>query len=300
MPKVPYDKPALSYADILKLLKDRGLTIEDEVKAHHLLETIGYYRLSGYLYPLLVEKQSHLFKSGSAFETAFSLYKFDRELRLLVLCELEEIEVAIRAKMIHILSHKRGLSWYVNRANFEDSGKHEKTLLKINSAYQRSDEQFIKAFKRKYEDLLPPSWMVMEICSLGILSHLYSNLVRGKDKRDIAHYFGVDDSTFTTWLHSMVYLRNVCAHHNRLWNRVMRIQPRMPHKTKNQWLNNRSISNDRIYFSLSILIYLMNTIDPKHRIPNKYKTLLAKYENIDTHAMGFPIEWQGEPLWKSD
>ena len=88
MNKVPYNKTALSYAEQVQQLKNRGLTIENEPKALHLLEVVSYYRLSGYWYPLLADKQNHQFKTTATFETAFRIYKFDRELRLLVLREL--------------------------------------------------------------------------------------------------------------------------------------------------------------------------------------------------------------------
>ena len=76
----------------------------DEDKALHLLENISYYRFSGYWYPLLTDKENHVFKPNVDFETAFSLYKFDRELRKLIISELEKIEVAVRSKMAYIMS----------------------------------------------------------------------------------------------------------------------------------------------------------------------------------------------------
>ena len=84
MSKVSYTKPFLSYPAQLSLLKSHGMVFTDEAKALHLLEKIGYYRLSGYWYPLLTDKEKHIFKPDAEFETAFSLYKFDRELRKLV------------------------------------------------------------------------------------------------------------------------------------------------------------------------------------------------------------------------
>lgn len=298
MSKVPYSKPALTYAAQLQQLKDRGLIIADDSKALHLLEAISYYRLSGYWYPMLVDKQNHQFKPGSSFETAFNIYKFDRELRLLVLRELEKIEVAIRAKITYILSHFKGADWYIDANNFNDPIKHADTLSKIGSEYHRSDEQFIKAFQSKYSDSLPPSWMMCEVVSFGVLSNLFSNLAPGKYKRDIATYFGIKDKVLISWLHSIVYLRNVCAHHSRLWNRIMRIQPLVPRSTRGQWLSNTNIPNNRTYFVLSMIIYLMNTINPKHTIPNKFYDLLDKFPNIDTSAMGFPSGWKKEPLWQ--
>ena len=309
MSKVPYNKSALLYADQLQKLKHRGLTIENEPKALHLLEVISYYRLSGYWYPLLADKQNHRFKTSATFETAFGIYKFDRELRLLVLRELEKIEVAVRAKMIYVLSLSLGPFWYLDTANFLKPEKHAATLSKIGSEYSRSDEDFVQAFKSKYSDPMPPSWMMLEVASFGTLSGLYSNLLPTRGKREIANYFGLADKVFSSWLHSIVYLRNICAHHARLWNREMQIQPIVSRNPHRKFLNQTSyISpetgqslplNNKTYFVLSMVIYLMNTINPKHCIQSKFMALLAKYTNIDTRAMGFPLTWQNEPLWKS-
>jgi Abortive infection bacteriophage resistance protein len=308
MNRVPYNKSALTYAEQLQQLKDRGLSIDNETKALHLLEVISYYRLSGYWYPLLADKQNHRFKPNATFDTAFSIYKFDRELRLLVLRELEKIEIAVRAKMIYVLSQSLGPFWYLDSANFYNPVKHADTLSKIGNEYSRSDEEFLQAFKNKYIDSMPPSWMMLEISSFGTLSSLYSYLKPTRDKREIAKYFGLADKVFSSWLHSIVYLRNICAHHARLWNREMQIQPIIPRNTHYPFINQISyISpetgrstplNNKTYFILSMVIYLMNTINRKHTIQNKFKALLAKYPNIDPRAMGFPSTWQNEPLWK--
>lgn len=143
---------------------------------------------------------------------------------------------------------------------------------------------------------------------LEVLSSLYSNLISGKDKRDIAGYFGLTDSVLSSWLHSIVYLRNICAHHSRLWNREMRIQPIVPRSPRNPFINQTTYIlpepgltkslNNKTYFIVSMIIYLMNTINPKHKVQAKFNALLAKYPNIDVRAMGFPDNWQTETLWQ--
>ncbi len=184
----------------------------------------------------LLPIKKHRFKPNATFETAFSMYKFDRELRLLVLRELEKIEVAIRAKMIYVLSYNLGPFWFLDSANFSNLKKHADTLSKIGLEYSHSDEEFVKAFKNKYSDPMPPSWMMMEVLSFGTLSILYSNLLPNRDKREISGYFGLADKVLSSWLHSIVYLRNVCAHHARLWNREMQIQPMIPRHTHRPFL----------------------------------------------------------------
>ena len=307
MPGIPYNKPALSYADQLAQLKARGLLIENESKALHILESISYYRLSGYWYPMLAApKGEHKFKPGSTFENAFKLYCFDRELRKLVLGELEKIEVAIRSKLIYELSHRYGPFWYTDSARFKNAVEHAKTLNKIKEEYHRSDEKFIVDFKRKYSDSMPPSWMMLELTSFGSLSMLFKRLRDTRAKRDIAHSFGLDDSTFESWLHSVIYVRNVCAHHSRLWTRVMRITPSIPSKPKHTFLNHtvlldpetdRPLNNNRAYFLLSMLIYWLNIINPKHNFKTKLFRVLSDYPMVDVKALGFPDTWDTEALW---
>lgn len=298
MSKIDYIKPPLTYQQQIDQLVKRGLQIDKNEKALHLLENISYYRLSGYWYPLLADKQAHIFKPNATLETAFSLYCFDRELRQLVLAEIEKIEVAVRAKISYVLSHKHGPFWFQNQAIFKDPLKHAETLTKISSEFNRSDEEFIHAFKQRYNNPLPPSWMMMEITSFGAMSQLYKNLKPGREKREIAHFFGLSDSVFVTWLHSIVYLRNVCAHHTRLWNRAMSIRPQMPDAPQKTWLQDTRIHNNRTYFILSMVAYLLQTINPHNRFIQKFKYLLNKYSNVDTKALGFPAKWENEPLWK--
>ncbi|MBO3099723.1 Abi family protein [Gelidibacter pelagius] len=298
MAKISYNKPALTYAEQITQLQDRGLEILNLERASHLLESISYYRLSGYWYPMLIDKANHKFKPNSTFQNAFDIYCFDRKLRVLVIRELEKIEVSIRAKMIYVLSHEYGAFWYQNSSLFKNHIKHSKSLGTLQNEYHRSDEEFIEAFASKYLDPLPPSWMMLEITSFGTMSFLYSNLKGGRTKRAIANYFGLNDRTFVSWMHSIVYLRNVCAHHSRLWNRTMSIQPIKPQTTLKPWIKDDDISNKKAYFILSMILFLMQTINPNNTIVERFKALLSEYENIDINAMGFSSSWQDESLWQ--
>lgn len=288
----------LSYQAQIEQLKSRGMNFSDQNKALHLLENISYYRLSGYWYPLLADKQNHIFKPNTNFETAFNLYKFDREFRRLIISELEKIEVAIRSKMAYTLSNTHDIFWIENPTLFINSQKHQSTLDKIQEEFERSDEEFIIAFKSKYSNPFPPSFILLEITSFGALSRLYSNLKSSKDKKNIAKKFGLPDKVLESWLHSLVYIRNMCAHHTRLWNRHIGIKPLFPRQTYNTWINTENVSNRRMYYILSMIIYFLNTINPKHTFKHKLNALFEKYPNVDRHAMGFPADWQNELLWK--
>lgn len=156
--KPDYNKPALNYEAQISRLKERGLHIPNENKAAHLLEYLSYYRLSGYWYPLLKEpKADHKFKEGADFNTAFQLYCFDKELRLLILREIEKLEIAVRAKMAYHCSHDFGVNWLIESKNFVNPVKHARGLSRIASEVNQSDAEFVRAFKKNYSDPVPPS-----------------------------------------------------------------------------------------------------------------------------------------------
>jgi abortive infection bacteriophage resistance protein len=101
---------------------------------------------------------------------------------------------------------------------------------------------------------------------------------------------------FISWLHGLVYIRNVCAHH--AWNKLLQIQPLFPRRTAYTWLANRAVQNNHVFYILSMIIYFLNTINPGHSFKRKLSDLFNKYPNVDRRAMGFPATWQQEMLWK--
>jgi len=258
MSRTIYSKPALSYLAQLELLKSSGMSFDNENKSLHLLERIGYHRLSNYWYPLLANKQNHIFKPCVNFETAFDLYKFDRELRKIIGAEIEKIEIAVRAKMAYEFSIAYNPFWIEEANLFSSTVNFRMTLDKIWEEYLRSNEEFILDFKAKYSNPLPPADIILEITSFGTLSRLYHNLKSCKAKRDIAKSFALPVVVFDSWLHSLASVRNICAHHARLWNSLMKIQPLSPRKPQNIWLINKTVSTNRIYYVLSMMIYFLN------------------------------------------
>ena len=297
MQMATYQKPFLSYQEQIELLKARGMKFANEIKAAHLLKRIGYYRFSVYWRPLLADKRNLIFKTNADFDTAFAIYRFDRELRQMLLSELEKIEIAVRSQMTYSLSTAYGSFWLDNETLFVDTQKHQDTLVKIHNELSRSDEEFVISFKSNYSNPVPPSFITLEITSFGTLSRLYENLKSNVAKREISQTFGLADIVFISWLHGLTYIRNVCAHHARLWNKPLQIQPLFPRRTQHTWLTDRTASNNRVFYALSMIIYLLNTINPNHTFKQKLQNLFKKYPNVDRAAMGFPKNWHAEPLW---
>ncbi len=237
-----YLKKPLTVEEQINRLKERGLLISDINLARKYLSHISYYRLAGYWWPMQENDENHNFKINSTFENVIKLYNFDAELRLVLFDVIEKIEISLRTKLIYHLSHDFNPWWFQDPDLFKDTPALVKSLEKIREEVDRSKDRFIKEHKRKYKKDLrfPPSWKTLELSSLGGLSKLYGNLkntVAAKDR--IAIEFGAVNHTFLpSWLQSIAQIRNLCAHHNRLWNKNLPGTVKLLPKPPFAWIKN--------------------------------------------------------------
>lgn len=298
---VPYSKQYQDVPGLVDLLRTRGLTINDEIKAGNYLTNIGYFRLSAYFYPLLEQpKTTHKYKSGSTFEQVLNLYRFDRKLRLLVFNEIEKIEVAIRSIMVNMsCQHFNDIFWITESQHFYNQNYFSSSTGVIDSELLKSKEDFIEHFKKTYSDLYPPAWMIAEILPLGNICRIYKNIYDSNLKKKIAKPFGLQPIAFESWIMTIAGLRNICCHHSRLWNRVLVLRPSLPQNTRFPWVNNpTAIDIQRVYFRLCMIRYLLFSVSPHNTFKEKLVDLLNKHPNVDINAMGFTTDWLNEPLWR--
>lgn len=294
-----YSKPALDHQQILTLLKQRNLQIKDENYAVDQLKIISYFRLANYLRPMEQDKSSHAFKPNSNFENAVDLYYFDKSLRALLFTAIQSFEVALRSKLIHHFSLKYGAFWIINRDLYTDKKIFSECTVRLQQEVFRSKEDFIQEHFAKYNfPTLPPAWKSLEVVSFGALSRILCNLADNALKKTIAREFNLPQhKLLESWCKSAVALRNNLAHHSRTWNRVFPIQPQLPHSLNGSWINVSGVSHNRLYAQICCLAYLQNAIHPKNNFTIQLKQLLTVYPNVDVAAMGFPEDWDKEPLW---
>ncbi len=297
-----FSKPPIDISAQILLLESRGLNFPDRNFAVHFLSHVSYYRLAGYWWPLQSDKVRHAFKEESSFSTVVDLYNFDRELRLLVFNMIERIEVGVRTQMIYHLSTAYGAWWFEEPQYFKNQYFWERHLGSVKKEIQRSKEVFILEHKRKYANDMrcPPAWKSLEVISLGLLSKLYGNLKNNlPEKQLIARNLGTGNHTFlTSWLQSISVVRNICAHHSRLWNRNLPTPPKRLRRAPKPWIDTSNLDIHSFYNVLCTMQYLLQTISPNNRFKERLKTLLSNYPNADIIAMGFPVEWENEPLWQ--
>lgn len=297
-----FNKPPLSIPDQLALLQSRGLYIPDPAKASKYLSNISYYRLSAYSHHFQnPASTTHEFQSGVSFDDILNLYLFDRKLKLIIFDAIERTEVSFRTQLVNQMSINHHAHWFQDHSLFSNSIHHTKNLYKLDCEIERTGESFIKHYKTKYTiPARPPAWMSFEVASMGLLSKFYRDLKMCQAKKDIAANYGLPHpKILESWLLNMGYVRNVCAHHGRLWNKSLIITPILPRNTKYLWLNTVNFPSNKLYASLCCLLYMRKVVNPGTAFSKRIAQLFSNYPSVDNSKMGFPANWETEPLWNA-
>lgn len=298
-----YTKPPLSIADQVSRLSARGLTISDTQYAEKTLKVISYYRLRAYTYPFQDNADpDHPFIHSVTFEEIIKLYDFDRDLRLMVFDAIERIEIALRTLIVYNYAMKFGSHWYQEPTHFRNTQYFDNDLASLDKEISRSDEEFIKHYFRTYHDpFRPPAWMSLEVATFTTLSKFYQNLSLCNEKIAIATCCGLKTFILENWMHILSNVRNICAHHSRLYNRRLSQAIKLPGYTyKNLWLSDNSIvDNTKMYAILCAITYLLDRMVPGHCFRGRISDLFDKYPNVHPRVLRFPIGWQNENFWKA-
>lgn len=300
-----------SIVNQINLLKQRGMLFKEEEVAHHFLENISYYRLKGYWWDMQSDYILHTLKPNTYFEDIIDRYTFDRHLRLILFDAIERIEIALRTKMIYHLSMAYGALWYLNPNLFETTPLpsdpnitiYQNTILELKKEFFRSQEIFIKDHRRRYPNQDADAWKIMEVASMGTLSKLYKNLKHQlPEKSMIANKMGLNlHSELSSWLEAITYVRNIIAHHSRLWSRNMvKVPIAKLNNPLSVWLDKplSHVQTKKPFLIISAMVYLCNEVTPNHQIKNKILMLFENNPSIPIYKLGFLNNWQNQDLWK--
>ena len=299
-----YNKPSLDIHQQIAQLKSRGLIILDEASAKRFLQNVSYYRLAGYWWPMQDNKNLHTFKPNSTFENVVSIYNFDRELRLLIFDVIERIEIGFRTKLVYHLSGEESPWWIEDASLFRNPSEHAKALITTDRELRQTKEVFIIEHYKKYQTdtRRPPAWKTLEVLSLCVISKIYGNLKHKTPSKDtIAAELGTINHTYLpSWLQTIAQIRNICAHHGRLWNKNLPGRPKLLKKPPHAWISDVPLPNEHhmLYIHMCCMKYLLNIINPGNSFTSRVLDLLAKYPNIDPNALGLKPNWEKELLWK--
>jgi abortive infection bacteriophage resistance protein len=311
--RIPFTKVALGLVDQVNTLESRGLTIVDRAAATEHLEHIGYYRFTGYTRPFRMggsNPDPEQFKPGTTFDIVHDRYIFDRKLRLIAMEGVEKIEIAVRAALSNSLASRHGPHWFLNqglfakpnwffvRYPFKITDWHADCIAKIKREIGHEQSQtsrrdvFIKHYYDTYDSPdLPPCWMVFEAISFGSISQIFKFL-KHPEYEDICKKFGVNHQILSSWLHCVSYVRNLCAHHSRLWNRVCTIKPTVANAYRREF-----ISNERVYAQFLVMQIMIKKIWGSNHWADRLDALIQEHLNVPISDMGFPVDWKKQAVW---
>lgn len=284
--KISFNKLPTTVQEQLSLLQSRGMIVDNSVDAIHNLTHINYYRLSAYWLPYELNN-THNFKKDTNFTNILNHYKFDRELRLHILKAIERIEVSLRSNMAHILSLKYGTHPHLQLNIFSNHDKYNITLQKLKSEINRSNELFIKHFNNTYSEELPPIWASVELMTIGQISNWYSNLKYRKDRNDISKIYGLNETILKSFMHHLTIVRNISAHHSRLWNRRFMFTFKLPNNPTELSSKINHNSTNSLFNTIVMIDYFMKKIDSNNDWYSELNDLIRLY-SINKSSMGFP------------
>lgn len=298
-----FDKPPLELEQQLDRLIQRGMQCDDRAAALHYLAHLNYYRLGAYWLPFETDHDEHRFAASTCFADVLNLYVFDRELRLLVLDAIERVEVSVRTGWAYHLAHRYGSHAHLDAGIFKAPARnwdYTQQAKRLIEEARQSHEVFVRHHYAKYDEALPPIWASVEIMTLGQLSKWCGNLRHGADRNAIAHRYDMDETNLCSFLHHLSVIRNLCAHHGRLWNREFTFTFRLPsHRPKALVASLNAHDGRRIYNTLTTLAWLLDCISPHHHWKQRLKELLVQH-GIDPRPMGFSVGWEQTPLWREN
>lgn len=322
---LPYAKPFLDIAAQAALLQARGLDLGDPARAADLLGQYGYYRLSGYWHPL---RRSSLaqgpdgkpevvyaddFVAGATLAQAIGLAEFDHGLRALFLEAVERIEIAMRVAVALLLgprgawAHRDPAHLYpkfTSTTAGAATSPFQAWIARLDELERRSKEQFTVHFRSKYAGPLP-LWVSIEVWDFGMLSRLIDGMVV-PDQQQLAASFAIARRPLLpSWLRAINHIRNVAAHHSRLWNRSPADQPIPPKPGEFALLDPLAadrFAQSRLYAVAAIMQYLLRIIDKgaADSWSARLKAHFATFPAIPTIAVGqsgFPPGWEATALW---
>ena len=303
-----FAKPALSVDEQIALLQQRGMIITNLNEARHTLHDINYFRLRAFWLHFELGAggngdavnpfEVHTFLPNTCFEAVLASYTFDQRLKLLLMGAIEGVEIALRTRWAHELALRYGSHAYLDATLFANGQRHTKCLQTLQDEVGRSHETLIKHYRETYNDPpLPPVWVACEVLTLGHLSQWLDNLKHRQDRQSVAQTFGFDEVVLCAFVLHLATVRNLCAHHSRVWNCKFTIKMEFPTRptTATTWFN--PAQDRKVYNTLLMLALLLDRISLHSTWKTRLVRLVATMPPATPEAMGFPNGWQGLPIW---
>lgn len=286
MGELKQHQPSMTIDEQIENLKEIGLLIENEVYAKRILNDISYFRLVK-AYGLNLKSKNENYDGSVTFEQIVELYLFNANFRQILFPKIEQIEINVRCRVSNYFAERYGVLGYLQKNNFSNEEYYDIFLSDIEEELRRNARApFVQNFQNNYEGGQLPIYALVEVFSFGTLSKFYKNMLNS-DKKAVAKTFGVGYTYLESWLESISYVRNICAHYGRLYNAKLSKTP-MLYKEYSE----AGIGNNRIFGVLLCMRSLLKEDSHWNIFVDQIEMLFEKYEKVDIKTMGFTKEWK--------
>jgi abortive infection bacteriophage resistance protein len=285
MPLIAFTKPHTTSQQRVAHLRAKLLIVPRPNVAARKIELVGYERLR--IYFLSRRQLTHPgrpFLPGTTYKDILQLYKCDMQLRDACFAAVGQFELLFRNALSERLSQSFGSHPYFNAAAFDNAEAHVDAMQSFLKTYAQSKDQRAKHYKNTYSSpALPPIWTMKEFLTFGAAAYIFQRLDH-TTRSAIARQFGVNsEPVFKTWVACLVDLRNICAHHDRLFNRSFQKQP--------PFLKHAGLpvaNTNKLKAILECLDYLLTQrgLTPVN-IVEQARRIIVKHPKVHPHEAGF-------------
>lgn len=304
-----FAKPYKSVSEQLDRLEAKSMVIDvSQEKAVRVLAAITYYRFSGYALPFL-DSVNGQYTDGLKFSDVTRLYKFDSALREKLAVALGAVEVTLRTIVANEFSAKYGPLGYLDGANFALPDQHSVTLAKIEGEFRRSKQPCAEHFRSAYDH--PPLWALADVMTFGSMSMLLKEMMR-TDQNAISTHYGMRGDFLASYMQHATVLRNLCAHHCRVFDfpySNLRAPPQeYIFAPLNLWRKNKlSIRSDRpLLYQVALVYHLLAPTATavfdrdvwKREVCGLFDILPESISNRVRGYIDFPVDALQSPLWQ--
>ena len=282
------------------------MRIEDRERAERALRTLNYYRLSGYWHTMReigadAGSGRDAFREGASFDLVMGLYEFDERLRAAILADLAPVELALRALIGHHLGKIDPLIYRevsqlgsVAKATCKRGGtEHQVWMCRFDRALRESKEDFAAHYRKEYKSEVPV-WVAVELMDWGMLSYLY-RMAPEEVRDDVAEICKLSAPEMESWIKCLNILRNLAAHHSRVFNRGFSIKPKLSEDGRLDII--RDVTN-RAFGQLTLVRYLSHELGlpDRGRLP-QVLALFPDNDLVPFSRLAAPPGWERHELW---
>ena len=279
-------QPPMDVENQIKNLEELGLIIDDKDKTYEFLNDVSYFRLIK-AFSLGLKERNSEYHAEITFDHIVELYLFNCNFRQLLFTQIEKIEVNLRCRIANYFSVTYGVLGYENACNFANKDYHDDLLEDIELEIERNKKSpFVKNFMYNYKNGKIPLYALVELFSFGTLSKFYKNMI-SEDKKKIAASYNIGYTYYESWIESISYVRNVCAHYGRLYNAKLTKKP-MLYKQ----YSDKGIENHRIFAVILCMKYIIKNDRHWKDFVGDIEMLFDKYGHVDKKTMGFTDDWE--------